>query len=42
MTPHAVLVTVTDQPGMLFGVTRVLAERHANITDVDMHSGGAL
>jgi energy-converting hydrogenase B subunit Q len=35
-----VLVTVSDEPGMLFGLTRVLAERHANITYVDMHSGG--
>ncbi len=37
---HAVLVTVSDEPGMLFGLTRVLAEHHANITYVDMHSGG--
>ena len=42
MTAHAILVTVTDQPGMLFGVTRVLADHQANITYVDMHSGGAL
>jgi energy-converting hydrogenase B subunit Q len=40
MNGHAVLITVTDQPGMLFGVSRVLAERNANITYVDMHSGG--
>jgi energy-converting hydrogenase B subunit Q len=38
----AVLVTVSDQPGMLFGLTRVLAGHHANITYVDMHSGDAL
>jgi energy-converting hydrogenase B subunit Q len=42
MSAHAVLVTVSDQPGMLFGLTRVLANHHANITYVDMHSGGAL
>jgi energy-converting hydrogenase B subunit Q len=38
----AVLVTVSDQPGMLFGLTRVLAGHHANITYVDMHSGDAV
>ena len=42
MSGHAVLVTVTDQPGMLFGVTRVLAGHHANITYVDMHGGGTI
>jgi energy-converting hydrogenase B subunit Q len=42
MSGHAVLVTVTDQPGMLFGVTRVLAGHNANITYVDMHGGGAI
>ena len=41
MSVHAVLVTVSDQPGMLFGLTRVLAGHHANITYVDMHSGDA-
>jgi len=38
MNVHAVLVTVSDQPGMLFGLTRVLADHQANITYVDMHS----
>ena len=38
MNAHAVLVTVSDQPGMLFGLTRVLADHQANITYVDMHS----
>jgi energy-converting hydrogenase B subunit Q len=38
MNVHAVLVTVADQPGMLFGLTRVLADHQANITYVDMHS----
>jgi energy-converting hydrogenase B subunit Q len=42
MSGHAVLVTVSDQPGMLFGVTRVLAGRKANITYVDMHHAGAI
>jgi energy-converting hydrogenase B subunit Q len=42
MSGHAVLVTVSDQPGMLFGVTGVLARHAANITYVDMHGGGAL
>ena len=42
MSVHAVLVTITDQPGMLFALTRVLAERQANITYVDMHGGGAI
>jgi energy-converting hydrogenase B subunit Q len=40
MTIHAVLVTVSDKPGMLFGLTRVLADHQANITYVDMHSRG--
>jgi energy-converting hydrogenase B subunit Q len=42
MTAHAILLTVTDRPGMLFGLTGVLAGHQANITYVDMHSGGAL
>jgi energy-converting hydrogenase B subunit Q len=42
MTAHAVLVTVADQPGMLFGLTGVLASHQANITYVDMHRSGEL
>ena len=42
MAAHAVLVTVSDRPGMLFGMTGVLANHRANITYVDMHGGGAL
>ena len=42
MSAHAVLVTVSDRPGMLFGMTRVLANHHANITYVDMHGAGTL
>ncbi len=41
MNAHAVLVTISDQPGMLFGLTRVFADHQANITYVDMHAGGA-
>jgi energy-converting hydrogenase B subunit Q len=37
---HAVRVTASDRPGMLFALTRVLAEHEANITYVDMHSRG--
>ena len=40
MSAHAVLVTVSDRPGMLFGMTRVFATHQANITYVDMHGGG--
>jgi energy-converting hydrogenase B subunit Q len=39
MTAHALLATVVDQPGILFGLTRVLADRQANITYVDFHAG---
>ena len=42
MNAHAVLVTVSDQPGMLFGLTGVLASHQANITYVDMHRAGEL
>ena len=37
---HAVRVTASDRPGMLFALTRVFADRQANITYVDMHGGG--
>jgi energy-converting hydrogenase B subunit Q len=37
---HAVRVTVSDRPGMLFALTGVLAGHRANITYVDMHSRG--
>ena len=39
MTPYAILATVLDRPGMLFGLTKVLAEHDANITYVDIHAG---
>jgi energy-converting hydrogenase B subunit Q len=42
MTVHAVLVTAADQPGILFGLTRVLADSQANITHVDSYSSAAV
>ena len=39
-TSYAVLAEVTDRPGILSGLTKVLADHHANITYVDMHDGG--
>jgi len=41
MTGHALLAHVVDQPGILFGVTRVLADHSGNITYVDFHAGEA-
>jgi energy-converting hydrogenase B subunit Q len=39
MSVYAVRVTVADEPGMLFGLTRVFADHQVNVTSVDMHSG---
>jgi len=39
MTVHAILATVSDRPGMLYGLTKVLADHRANITYVDIHAG---
>jgi energy-converting hydrogenase B subunit Q len=36
MSPYAVLTTVSNQPGILFGLTKVLARYAANITYVDI------
>src|SRR6187455_1196441 len=36
MPAHAVLTTVANQPGMLFGLTRVLANHDANVSSVDI------
>ena len=36
---HAILVTASDRPGMLHGLTKVLADHGANITYVDIHAG---
>jgi energy-converting hydrogenase B subunit Q len=37
MSAHAILATVTDRPGILHGLTKVLADHQANITYVDIH-----
>jgi energy-converting hydrogenase B subunit Q len=39
MSAHAILVTVVDRPGVMSALTKVLADRHANITHIDIHSG---
>jgi energy-converting hydrogenase B subunit Q len=36
MAAYAVLTSVSNQPGILFGLTRVLADRQANISYVDI------
>jgi energy-converting hydrogenase B subunit Q len=36
MAAFAVLTTVSNKPGILFGLTKVLADRHANISYVDI------
>jgi energy-converting hydrogenase B subunit Q len=36
MAAYAVLATVSNQPGILFGLTKVLADHAANITYVDI------
>jgi energy-converting hydrogenase B subunit Q len=40
MSAYALLAEVSDRPGMLSGLTRVLADHHANITYVDIHDAG--
>ena len=39
MSAHAILATVSDRPGILYGMTKVLADHQANITYVDIHNG---
>ena len=39
MSAHAILATVQDQPGILNGMTKVLADHRANITYVDILGG---
>jgi energy-converting hydrogenase B subunit Q len=34
---HAILTTLSNEPGMLFRLTKVFAEQHANISYVDIH-----
>ncbi|MBI2187565.1 MAG: DUF5612 domain-containing protein [Acidobacteria bacterium] len=36
MGAHAILATVEDRPGMLYGMAKVLADHHANITYIDI------
>ena len=36
MSAHAVLTTVSNRPGVLFGLTKVLADHQANISHVDI------
>ena len=36
MAAYAVLTTVSNEPGILFGLTKVLADARANITHVDI------
>ena len=40
MRAYAVVTTASNQPGILSGVTKVLADRHANISYVDMIEHG--
>ena len=40
MSAFAVLAEVSDRPGILSGLTRVLADHQANITYVDIHDAG--
>ena len=42
MTSHAILATVTEQPGMLHAITKVLADHAADIKYVDIHGGDPL
>jgi len=37
---NAIVVTASDSPGMLSAITKVLADHQANISYVDLHSGG--
>jgi energy-converting hydrogenase B subunit Q len=39
MSGYAVVAKVSDRPGMLYGLTKVLADHDANITYVDIHPG---
>jgi energy-converting hydrogenase B subunit Q len=40
MSAYALLAEVSDRPGILSGLTRVLADHQANITYVDIHDAG--
>jgi energy-converting hydrogenase B subunit Q len=36
---HAILTTVADRPGMLYGLSKVLADHEADVKYVDIHPG---
>src|SRR6186997_2736464 len=40
MAAYALLAEVSDRPGMISDLRRVLADHHANITYVDIHDAG--
>jgi energy-converting hydrogenase B subunit Q len=40
MSAYAILAEVSDRPGILSGLTKVLADHLANITYVDIHDAG--
>ena len=40
MAAYALLAEVSDRPGMISDLTRVLADHHGNITYVDIHDAG--
>jgi energy-converting hydrogenase B subunit Q len=42
MKTHAVLVTVIDEPGVLFRLSKVIADHKINITHVDLRVSGEL
>jgi energy-converting hydrogenase B subunit Q len=39
MSAHALLVSATDSPGLLYRLTKVFADHEANITSLDLHGG---
>jgi energy-converting hydrogenase B subunit Q len=41
MSAHAILATVAERPGMLYAVSKVLADHSADIKYVDIHQGDA-
>src|SRR5690606_23658181 len=40
MSAHALVVTATDQPGLLARLTKVFADHGANITSLELHGVG--
>ena len=39
MIAHAILTTVSDRPGMLYGLSKVFADHEADVKYVDIHPG---